>query len=129
MNKIVEALKKAGTFFIATIDGDQPRVRPFGAVLEYDGKPYICTGNKKPCFAQMKANPKVEISSVYPDYSWLRLTAKVEPVDSDAIRSAMLEEYPDLKGMYHVGDGVFEVLEIKDAKGGIYSFSAEPVIL
>ena len=129
MNKIVEALKKAGTFFIATEDGEQPRVRPFGAVLEYDGKPYLCTGNTKPCFAQMKANPKVEISATYPDHTWLRLTAKVEPIDNDSIRAAMLEEYPELKGMYHVGDGIFEVLEIKEASRGIYSFVAEPVKL
>ena len=77
----------------------------------------------------MKANPKVEISATYPDHTWLRLTAKVEPIDNDSIRAAMLEEYPELKGMYHVGDCIFEVLEIKDASGGIYSFVAEPVKL
>ena len=83
MNKITEELKKVGTFFIATVEGDQPRVRPFGAVAEFEGKTYICTNNTKPCYAQMLANPKTEISAMYPDGAWLRISGELVRDDRD----------------------------------------------
>ena len=61
MNKIVEALKNVGIFYLATADGDQPRVRPFGSVTEFEGKVYICTNNTKACYAQINSNSKIEI--------------------------------------------------------------------
>ena len=74
MNKIVEEIKKAGVFYIATVDADgQPRVRPFGAVAEFEGKVYICTNNTKACYAQMLANPKTEISGMVADGTWIRV--------------------------------------------------------
>jgi hypothetical protein len=75
MNRVVEFLKKCGTFYLATVEGDQPRVRPFGAVLEMKGKVYICTNNKKDCFRQIKKNPKVEICGMLPSGdSWIRVS-------------------------------------------------------
>lgn len=130
MHKIAEEMKKVGVFYIATAEADgQPRVRPFGAVAEFEGKVYICTNNTKACYAQMLANPKTEISGMEPDGTWIRITAKLVRDDRDAARSAMLEANPDLKQMYHLGDGIFEVLYLEDAVCTKYSFTAEPIVI
>ena len=117
MNRITEELQKAGTFFIATVEGDQPRVRPFGAVAEFEGKTYICTNNTKACYAQMLANPKTEISASGPDGTWLRISGELVRDDRDEARAAMLEANPGLGMMYHVGDGIFEVLYLTTVTG------------
>ncbi len=130
MNSIVEKLKKNRVFYIATSDSDgRPHVRPFGAVAEIDGKPYICTNNTKKCYAEMLSNPFIEVSGMEPDGTWIRLTAKAVRDDRDEARAAVLEQCPDLKGMYSVGDGIFEVLALEDAKCTKYSFTAEPVVI
>ena len=130
MNRIVEELKKAGTFHIATVDADgQPRVRPFGAVAEFEGKAYICTNNTKACYAQMLANPKTEISAMEPDGSWIRVTGKLVRDDRDEAREAMLEQNEGLRGMYRIGDGIFEVLYLDDATCVKYSFTSGPVVI
>ena len=130
MNKIVEEIRKTGVFYIATVDADgQPRVRPFGAVAEFEGKVYICTNNTKACYAQMLTNPKTEISGMAPDGTWIRVTGKLIRDDRDEARAAMLSANEDLKKMYHVGDGVFEVLYLEDAVCTKYSFTAEPVVI
>lgn len=130
MNKIVEELKKTGVFYIATADTDgQPRVRPFGAACEFEGKVYICTNNTKKCYAEMIANPKTELSGMEPDGTWIRVTGKLCRDDRDEARQAMLDDNPGLKDMYSIGDGIFEVLCLEDAVCTKYSFTAEPVII
>ena len=130
MNKIVEEIKKTGVFYIATVDSEgQPRVRPFGAVAEFEGKAYICTNNTKKCYAEMLANPKTEISGMASDGTWLRVTGKLVRDDRDEARAAMLEANEGLKNMYHVGDGVFEVLYLEDVSCVKYSFTADPVVI
>ena len=130
MNKIVEELRKTGVFYIATVDeGGQPRVRPFGAVAEFEGKVYFCTNNQKACYAQMLAQPKTEISGMAPDGTWLRVTGKLVRDDRDEARAAMLAANESLKDMYRVGDGIFEVLYLEDAACTKYSFTADPVII
>ncbi|MBP5490172.1 MAG: pyridoxamine 5'-phosphate oxidase family protein [Lachnospiraceae bacterium] len=126
MNRITEELQKAGTFFIATVEGDQPRVRPFGAVAEFEGKTYICTNNTKACYAQMLANPKTEISASGSDGTWLRISGELVRDDRDEARAAMLEANPGLGMMYHVGDGIFEVLYLTNVTGKKFSFTAAP---
>ena len=126
MNRITEELQKAGTFFIATVEGDQPRVRPFGAVAEFEGKTYICTNNTKACYAQMLANPKTEISASSSDGTWLRISGELVRDDRDEARAAMLEANPGLGMMYHVGDGIFEVLYLTNVTGKKFSFTAAP---
>ena len=128
MNKIYEAIKKVGTFFVATVDeGGQPRVRPFDSLMEYEGKVYICTSNTKKCYAQMAANPKVEISGMNPDETWIRVSATLVRDDRDEVRAAMLEANPVIKRLYHIGDGIFEVLYLKDPVCTQYSLSADPI--
>lgn len=125
MNRIAQFLADSKAFYLATVEDDQPRVRPFGAVAEWDGKMYICTANTKKVFAQMLKNPKVEISAMVGD-KWIRLSGKVT-VDSRAeARAAMLEANPKLKNMYSADDGVFEVLYFTEATATIYSFTEAP---
>ena len=125
MNKIVEEIKKTGVFYIATVDAaGHPRVRPFGAVAEFEGKVYICTNNTKKCYAEMLADPRTEISGMESDGTWIRVTGRLVRDDRDAARSAMLDANANLKDMYHIGDGIFEVLYLDDAVCTKYSFTA-----
>lgn len=125
MEEILSYLKECGTFYIATIDGDQPRVRPFGAVTDFEGKLYIVTNNTKKVYRQLNSNPKLEISATCKD-TWLRLEAKAIREDSKAVREKILAEYPSLCNMYSVDDGLMEVLYLEDAAATIYSFTKEP---
>ena len=130
MNRIVEELKKVGVFFIATTDKKgAPHVRPFGAVCEFEGKAYICTNNAKACYEQMTSNPKTEISAMYPNGDWLRLSGELVRDDRDEAREAMLEANENLKAMFHIGDKVMEVLYLKNVKCTKYSFNAAPVVI
>ena len=129
MNAIVTELKKTGVFFVATEEGDQPRVRPFSAVTEIGGKPYICTNNKKKCFAQMMQNPKVEISGMEKDGTWIRVTGRLVRDDRDESRAAMLVDPTGPSKLYKPGDKTFEVFAIEDAACVKYSMTAEPVVI
>ena len=127
MDEVFEFLSKAQTFYIATIDGDQPRVRPFGAVCKFEGKLYIVTSNTKNVFKQMIANPKVEISGMTPEGKWIRLAATVVPDERREARKAMLDAVPSLRSMYNEDGGKIEVLYLKDATASVCSFT-EPTI-
>ena len=126
MEEVYEFLRKCGTYYLATVDGDQPRVRPFGTILEYEGKLYIQTGRVKDVSKQMAANPKVELCAFDGDKNWVRVQATV--VDDDRVepKEAMLEAYPDLKGMYSATDGNMQVLYLKDAVATFCSFDGSP---
>ena len=126
MKRAYDFLKAAKTFYLATIDGDQPRVRPFGAVAVFEDKLYITTGNQKSVFSQLMANPKVEISGMVGG-EWIRLSAVAVRDDRRQARTAMLEENPDLRALYHEDDGIMEVMYLKDASVMICSFTAPPV--
>lgn len=120
MNIAAQFLFDAKTFYLATNEGGQPRVRPFGAVAEFDGKTYIATNNKKKVFEQILKNPKVEISAMYKG-RWIRLA-----VDSrQEAREAMIETNPALKNMYKADDGIFEVLYFTEGTASICSFNGE----
>jgi uncharacterized pyridoxamine 5'-phosphate oxidase family protein len=107
MDTVVKFLNDAKTFYLATIDGDQPRVRPMGFVMSYKGKLYMGTNNTKDMYKQMKANPKIEISAFGPDGKWMRIYGKVGFDDSAETQTKALEAAPQLKSMYSVGDGKF----------------------
>ena len=125
MKKALEFLRQCGTFYLATADGDQPRVRPFGAVAEFEGKLYITTGNVKAVFAQMMADPKIEISGMVGG-DWIRLSAEVVRDERREAKTAMLEQNPVLRSMYSEDDGVFEVLYLVNAKATICPFTKAP---
>ena len=126
METIAKFLKDNKIFYLATMEGDQPRVRPFGAVCVFDGKLYFGTGNQKPVARQMKANPKIEISTTTADGgTWLRLTAEAVAHDCREARQAMLDATPSIKGLYNADDGIFEVFYLRSAVGNIYSRSGQ----
>jgi uncharacterized pyridoxamine 5'-phosphate oxidase family protein len=121
MSKATEWLKAAGTFFVATVEGDQPRVRPFGAVAEIDGKTYLSLNNTKKVFAQLKANPKFEITGQIGG-DWFRIWGKAIQDDTLAAREEVIKQNPTLAGMYKADDGLFEVLYLTDVKGKLEGF-------
>ena len=123
MEKVYEFLKAAGTYYLATVDGDQPRVRPFGTVHIFEGKLYIQTGKSKDVARQLAANPKAEICA-YKDGTWLRVAGKLIEDDRVEARKSMLDAYPDLRAMYDENDGNTEVLYFKDATATFSSFTA-----
>ena len=128
MQKVYEFLKKAEVYYLATVEGDQPRVRPFGTVNVFEGKLYIQTGLKKPVAQQMLKNPKVELSAMA-DGKWIRITAEAVLDDRVEPQIAMLESYPNLKAMYQPGDGNTAVYWLKNAEATISSFTAAPEVI
>lgn len=127
MNKAVQFLADSKTFYLATVEDDQPRVRPFGAILEWDGKIYTCTNNKKDVYKQILANPKVELSAMDKG-KWIRINGKLVTDSRREAKEAMLNAYPSLSNMYSLDDGIFEVLYFEDATAAIYSFNGEPEV-
>ena len=127
VEKVCEFLDKTRTYYLATVDGDQPRVRPFGTVLVYDGKLYIQTGKVKPVSKQLAANPKAEICAFDGQTgTWLRVSGELINDDSRDVKVAMLEKYPDLKAMYNPDDDNTQVLFFEDATATFSSFTAAP---
>lgn len=122
MNEVYEFLKKSEVYYLATMDGDQPRVRPFGTIDLYEGRLYIQTGRVKAVSEQMKKNPKIEISAMC-DGKWIRVTAEAALDDNIAAQEHMLAAYPSLQAMYKAGDGNTEVFYLKNASAQICSFT------
>lgn len=125
INKVYRYLK-GRTFFIATNDGEKPRVRPFGALDLYKGRLYIQTGNVKNVYKQMARNPRVEICSIGEDGTWIRITANVVRDDCVEARQHMLDTNPNLKKKYSADDGKCEVLYLSNAEATFYSFTSKP---
>lgn len=125
MQKVYEFLKSAGTYYLATVEGDQPRVRPFGTVHLFEGKLYIQTGKVKPVSKQLAENPKAEICA-FQDGTWLRIACELIEDDRVEARKAMLDAYPGLRGMYDENDGNTQVLYMKNATAVFSSFTAAP---
>ena len=125
MQKVLEFLKEAGTYYLATIDCDQPRVRPFGTAHIFEGKLYIQTGKVKPVSKQIAENPKVELCA-FKDGTWLRLCGELVEDDRIEACKSMLDAYPELRSMYDENDGNTQVLYFKNATATFSSFTAEP---
>ena len=123
MDEVLEFLKKAGTYYLATDDNGQPRVRPFGTIHCFDGRLYIQTGKRKSVSMQIHRNPKIEICA-FLDGTWLRVAATAVEDDRREARVSMLEAYPGLKDMYSPDDGNTEVFYLKDATAVFSSFTA-----
>lgn len=128
MKEVYEFLKKCQTYYLATVDGDQPRVRPFGTVDMFDDKLYIQTGKVKNVSKQIQANPKIEICAADGN-QWIRVEAVAVRDDKLAAKQHMLDAYPALQGMYKAEDENTEVLYLKNATATFYSFTAEPRVI
>lgn len=117
-------MKEADTYYLATIEGDQPRVRPFGTAHLFEGKLYIQTGKVKDVSTQIHANPKVEICA-YKNGEWLRIAGELVEDDRREAKQSMLDAYPSLQKMYSADDGNTEVFYFKNATATFYSFTYE----
>ena len=125
MNEIYEFLKAAGTYYLATLEGDQPRVRPFGTVELFEGKLYIQTGKVKPVSRQLHANPKAELCA-FRDGKWLRVSGELVPDERVEAKKHMLDAYPSLRAMYDENDGNTEVLYFTHGSATFSSFTEAP---
>lgn len=128
MEEVLNYLKTCGTFYLATNEGDQPHVRPFGAVCKYNGKLYIVTNNQKKVYKQMLKNPKIEICGMSKG-TWIRIEAEAVHDSSREAREAMIEDNKTLSRMYNACDNLMEVLYLKNVTATIYSFSGEPKVI
>ena len=127
MHEVYEFLKSAGVYYLATVDGDQPRVRPFGTIDLFEDRLYIQTGKRKPVADQLKANPKIEISAMF-EGRWIRLSAEAVLDENIEAQIHMLDNYPELKAMYTPGDGNTEVYWLRNALATICSFTSAPEV-
>ena len=125
MDEVYEFLKEAQTYYLATVEGDQPRVRPFGTVDIFEDKLYIQTGKIKAVSKQIEANPKVEVCA-FKDGKWLRVSGELVRDDRVEAKAHMLDNYPSLKGMYSADDDNTEVLYFKNATATFSSFTEAP---
>ena len=121
MKRIYDFLKKAEVYYLATVEGDQPRVRPFGTVNLFEGKLYIQTGKVKPTSHQLKANPKAEICA-FTEGAWVRIACELIEDDRFEAKKSMLDAYPNLRGMYDENDGNTQVLYMQNAVATISTF-------
>ena len=125
MKRVYDFLKKAGVYYLATVEDDQPRVRPFGTVNRFDGKLYIQTGRVKPVSHQLAVNPKAEICA-FCDGVWIRIACELVDDGRIEAKKSMLDAYPNLRGMYDENDGNTQVFYMKNATATFYAFGKAP---
>lgn len=125
MERVCKFLDDAKVYYLATAEGDQPRVRPFGTALVFEGKLYIQTGKVKPVSKQLAANPKAEICA-FAGGKWLRVAGELINDDRIEPKQAMLDKHPELKGMYSAEDGNTQVLYFRNATATFASFTDAP---
>lgn len=128
MDRIIQFSKEADTYYLATAEGDQPRVRPFGTAHMFEGKLYIQTGKIKDVSKQIRTNPKVEICA-FKDGEWLRIAGELVEDDRREAKQSMLDAYPSLQKMYSADDGNTEVFYFKNATATFYSFTHEKEVI
>ena len=129
MKEVLDFLKKCKTFYLATIDNDQPHVRPMGIAEEYEGKIYIQTGKVKNVFKQIDNNLKAEICAYDGQASWLRIECELIDDDRLEVKEFVLDNNPSLKGMYSADDDNTKVLYMKNATATFYSFTEAPRVV
>ena len=125
MERVCQFLKEVGTYYLATMEADQPRVRPFGTAHVFEGKLYIQTGKVKPVSKQLMANPKAEICAFHAG-TWVRISGELVEDDRVEARKSMLDAYPSLRKMYDENDGDTQVFYFKNATATFSSFTAAP---
>ena len=125
IERVCQFLDEAGTYYLATVEGDQPRVRPFGTALIFEGKLYIQTGKIKNVSKQLAANPKAEICA-FQNGQWIRIAGELVNDDRREPKAAMLEKMPSLKAMYSADDDNTQVLYFKNAAATFSSFTSAP---
>ena len=125
MKSVYDFLKNAEVYYLATVEADQPRVRPFGTVNEFEGRLYIQTGRIKPTSRQLMANPKAEICA-FKDGAWIRIACELIEDNRLEAKKSMLDAYPNLRGMYDENDGNTQVFYMQNAVATFSAFGKEP---
>ena len=125
MERVCKFLKDAGVYYLATVEGDQPRVRPFGTAHIFEGKLYIQTGKVKPVSMQLALNPKAEVCAFH-NGTWIRVAGELAEDDRIEAKKSMLDAYPNLRGMYDENDGNTQVLYFRNAVATFASFGGAP---
>ena len=128
MERVCEFLKSAGVYYLATVEGDQPRVRPFGTAHIFEGKLYIQTGKVKPVSRQLGENPKAEICAFH-NGTWVRIAGELVEDDRVEAKKSMLDAYPNLRRMYDENDGNTQVFYFRNATATFSSFTAAPEVV
>lgn len=128
IERVTQFLKEANTYYLATVEGDQPRVRPFGTAHIFEGKLYIQTGKSKDVSKQLAANPKAEICA-FKGGEWIRIAGELVEDDRREARQSLLDAYPSLQKMYAADDGNTQVLYFRNAEATISAFTHEPEII
>lgn len=129
VQEVLAYLREAGVFYLATCEGDQPRVRPFGAAAEFEDRLYMVTSNQKKCYDQMMKNPRVELTGMGKDGSWIRVEAVTCHDGRWEARQHMMEENPGLHSLYTVDDGRMDVMYLKNATATLYFGKGEPKVI
>jgi len=122
MNNVVEELKKVKVFYVSTIKDNKPRLRPFSSVTEFEGHVYLCTGNFKEFYQQVKENPNIEICAMYDGPFWLRVSGTLVEDNRLEVQEAMLNDPTGPKGIYEAGDGKFVTFRLDNIKAFKNSF-------
>ena len=128
MKRVHDFLKKAEVYYLATVEGDQPRVRPFGTIHEFEGRLYIQTGRIKPTSHQLAKNNKAEICA-FCEGAWIRVACELIEDDRVEARKSMLDAYPNLRGMYDENDGNTQVFYMKNATATFCAFGKAPEVV
>ena len=128
MKRVYDFLKKAEVYYLATVEGDQPRVRPFGTINEFENKLYIQTGKIKPVSHQLAINPKAEICA-FTGGEWIRIACELVEDDRVEAKKSMLDAYPNLRGMYNENDGNTQVFYMQNAIATICAFGKAPEVV
>ena len=128
MERVCKFLKDAGVYYLATMDGTQPRVRPFGTAHIFEGKLYIQTGKVKPTSRQLLENPKAEICAFH-EGAWVRIAGELVEDDRLEAKKSMLDAYPNLRRMYDENDGNTQVFYFRNAVATFSSFTAPPEVV
>ena len=128
MKEVYEFLKECKTYYLATVDGTTPRVRPFGTIDLFEDKLYIQTGKSKDVYKQIISNNNVEICA-FNNGKWIRVTGKLIEDNRVEAKRHMLDNYPELRGMYNEEDDNTVVLYFESFKAVIYSFTESPIII
>ena len=127
MNRVVDEIKKIGIFYIATIDENKPKVRPFSSICEFENNIYICSGKQKEIYKQLQKNPYIEISGMYDGGTWLRVSAKAVIDNRIEAEEAMLNDSTGPSQLYKAGDGRFVVYRLEKVKAFKFNFYASPI--
>lgn len=128
MKRVYDFLKEAETYYLATAEGDQPRVRPFGTVNVFENKLYIQTGKVKDVSKQLMKNGKAEICAMKGG-EWIRVSGTLVEDDRFEAKKSMLDAYPNMRSMYDENDGNMQVFYFVNATATIYSFESAPVVV